>query len=125
MKNENYIRHASYFRNSIAYDNNFGTLMYNDIHRRLFSFFQNFDFFGVVSGVKGQKMAQNDTRILSVTLHISVTRPSQIVCTITTVHVSCSQAVLRVHENSYTVLIPLCKNLNLPISRADHYALRK
>ena len=33
---------------------------------------------------------------------------------------------LRVHENSCTVLIPLCKNnLNLPISHTDHYALRK
>ena len=98
--------------------------MYNDISRRFFSFFQNFDFFGVVSAVKGQKMAQNDKKN-SVTLHISVTRPSQIVRTVTTVHVSCTQAVLRVHENSYTVLIPLCKKLNLPIFRADHYALRK
>ena len=42
------------------------------------------------------------------------------------VHVTCTQTVLRVHENSCTVLIPLCKNnLNLPISHKDHYALRK
>ena len=38
----------------------------------VFSFFQNFDFLGV-SGVKGQKMAQNDKKILSVMVHISGT----------------------------------------------------
>ena len=38
----------------------------------VFSFFQNFDFLGV-SGVKGQKMAQNDKKILSVMVHISRT----------------------------------------------------
>ena len=33
---------------------------------------------------------------------------------------------LRVHENSCTVLIPLCiKNLDLPISHTNHYPLRK
>ena len=35
-----------------------------------FYFFQNFVFFGVVGGVKGQKMAQNGKESLSVTLHI-------------------------------------------------------
>ena len=38
----------------------------------VFSFFQNFDFLGV-SGVEGQKMAQNDKKILSVMVHISGT----------------------------------------------------
>ena len=42
-------------------------------------------------------------------------RPSPIACTLTTVYVTCTQTVLHVHENSYTVLISLCKNnLNLP-----------
>ena len=57
-------------------------------------------------------------------------RPSQIACTVTTatvtVTVKCTQAALRGHKNSCTVLIPLCKNnFNLPISHTDHYALRK
>ena len=48
-------------------------------------------------------------------------RPSQIACTVTTVHITCTQRALRVHENVFTVLITLCKNnLNLPISLKDH-----
>ena len=44
---------------------------------------------------------------------ISTHRPSQIVCTVTKVYVTCMQTALRVHENLCTVLIPLCKsNLN-------------
>ena len=43
-------------------------------------------------------------------------RPSQIACMVTTVHVTCMETVLHVHENLCTVLIPLCKNnLNLTI----------
>ena len=43
-------------------------------------------------------------------------RPSQIVCTVTTMNVTCTQAALRVHENPCTVLILLCWNyLNLPV----------
>ena len=51
-------------------------------------------------------------------LYRQKSRPSQIMCTIMTVHVTCTQTVLRVHENWFlTVLIPLWKNsLNLPIS---------
>ena len=54
------------------------------------------------------------------------TRPSQIGCTVTTMHVTYRQTALGVHENSCTLLIPLCKNnLNLPIHHKDYYALRK
>ena len=37
---------------------------------RCFYFFQNFVFFWVFGGVKGQKIAQNDKESLSATLHI-------------------------------------------------------
>ena len=53
-------------------------------------------------------------------------RPSQIACMVMTVHVTCTQKALRRHENSFTVLILLCKNnLNLPISHTDNYPLKK
>ena len=35
-------------------------------------------------------------------------RSSQIVCMVTTMNVTCTQATLRVHENPCTVFIPLC-----------------
>ena len=38
----------------------------------IFSFFQNFDF-RVARGIKGQKIVENDKRILSIVLHISGT----------------------------------------------------
>ena len=51
-------------------------------------------------------------------------RPSQIVCKVTTVTVTCMQAAFRVHEYSFTVLILLCKNnlksANLPY-RPSHF----
>ena len=48
-------------------------------------------------------------------LHAYVGRLSQIACMVMTMHVTCTQTVLHVHENSCTVLIPLCENnLNLP-----------
>ena len=51
----------------------FGTLVQNDdISRRVFHFFK-ISIFWVVSGVKGQKVVQNDKKILSVVLHISGT----------------------------------------------------
>ena len=50
-----------------------------------------------------------------------ISKPSQIVCIATTVHVMCMQAALCVHKNLCMVLIPLCKNnLNLPISHTVH-----
>ena len=53
-------------------------------------------------------------------------RPSQIACTVTIVHVTCTQKAFHVHENSCTVLIPLCKNnLNLPIHHTDNCTLWK
>ena len=53
-------------------------------------------------------------------------RPSKIACTVTNVHVTCTQTALRVQGNSCTLLIPLCKNnLNLLMSHTDHYDLRK
>ena len=56
----------------------------------------------------------------------TINGPSQIACTVMTVHIACMQTVLHMHTNSCLVLIPLCKDhLNLPISLADHYALRK
>ena len=39
-------------------------------------------------------------------------RPSQIACTVTTVHITCMQTALCIHENLCTVLIPLSNNLN-------------
>ena len=44
-------------------------------------------------------------------------RPSQIACTVKTVHLASTETALRLHENSCAVLIPLSKdNLNLPLS---------
>ena len=59
--------------------------------------------------------------------NMAIIRPSQIACTITTMHLTCTQTALRGHEKSCTVVIPLFKNnLNLPVSHADHYyAIRK
>ena len=39
----------------------------------VFFIFVKFSFFGAVRGVKGQKMTQDDKKILSVALHISGT----------------------------------------------------
>ena len=53
-------------------------------------------------------------------------RLSQFACTVTTMHIMCTQRALLVHENLWMVLIPLCKNdLNLSISQTDHYALKQ
>ena len=51
-KSNNYIHHAQYLRNSIAYD----------ISRHFFHFFRILIFW-VVSGVKRQKMVQNEKKI--------------------------------------------------------------
>ena len=59
MKN-NYTPHASYLRNSIAYDHEFWHTVVKWWYLQVFfSFFWNFDFWGCL-GVKGQKMAQNE-----------------------------------------------------------------
>ena len=63
MKNKNYIPDMPYHRNSIAYNHDFlYTCGNDDITRRLFHFFKILIFW-VVSGVKGQKMAQNDQKL--------------------------------------------------------------
>ena len=54
-----------------------------------------------------------------------VGRPSQIACTITTVHVTCMQLALHVHENACTVLIENTIENYLLAAHTDHYALRK
>ena len=61
MKN-NYLRHVAYLRNSIAYDHDFWFTIVKWWYLQMFFwFFQNIDFW-VVSGVKKQKMAQNDKK---------------------------------------------------------------
>ena len=42
--------------------------------------------------------------------HLMCNRPLQIVCTVKTMHLNCTQIVLHILENLSTVLIPLCKN---------------
>ena len=51
-------------------------------------------------------------------------RPSQTACTVTILHITYTQTAFHVHENSCTVLVPLCKNnLNLPTPHTDHYTV--
>ena len=59
---QQYIHHAPYFRNSIAYDHDFWDTCVEWYLQVLFSFFQNL-IFGIFSEVKGQKMAQNDKKL--------------------------------------------------------------
>ena len=72
MKNRNYICNALCLRNSVAYDHDF---WYNSIKwwylLAFFSFFKIL-MFRVVRGVKGQKMAQNDKKLL---LHLISQEP--------------------------------------------------
>ena len=59
MKNNNYICHASYLRNSIGYDHDFWyTFVKWWYLEGFFSFFWNFFIFWAVRRVKGQKIAQ-------------------------------------------------------------------
>ena len=59
MKNNNYICHASYLRNSIGYDHDFWyTCVKWWYLEGFFSFFWNFFIFWAVRRVKGQKIAQ-------------------------------------------------------------------
>ena len=63
MKNNNYICHAPYLRNSIAYDHNFWCscikLWY--LHVSFYHFFKIL-IFQIVKWVEGQKMVQNDKK---------------------------------------------------------------
>ena len=80
MKNNNYIHHASYLRNIIAYDHDFWPFLAH-LYKMMKSpgvfFIFISSFFRLLGGVKGQKMAQGDPKngpiILSVALHISGT----------------------------------------------------
>ena len=68
MKNKNYIQNMPYLRNSKAYDHDFWYTWYDHDFgdtcikwwclQAFHSFFQNLDFFWVVSEVKGQKMSK-------------------------------------------------------------------
>ena len=72
MKNNNYISQVSHLRNSVSYDHDIWYLCKIVLSPGFFSFFVILIFW-VVKGVKGQKMVQNDKKILSVVLHISGT----------------------------------------------------
>ena len=73
MKNKNYIRHAPYLRNSVAYDHNFWyTCVIWWYLLTFYSYFTDFDFLGCSWGKK-PKMAQNNKTVLSVTFRISGT----------------------------------------------------
>ena len=72
----NTVRWALYLRNHTPYDLNSwhtGGIISPEFFLFCFVFLQFFQMliFGVKSGVKGQKMAQNDQKLYLVTLHIS------------------------------------------------------
>ena len=75
MKNTNYIHHAPYLKNSIIeYDHDFWhTFCKVLIPPGIFFHFFKMLIFWVVSGVKEQKMTENDKKYLSVALHVSGT----------------------------------------------------
>ena len=76
MKNDNYICHMAYFRKSIAYDYDFWytCVKWWYLPGNFFSFFFFEIFiFQAVKGVKGEKMARDNKKILSGALHISRT----------------------------------------------------
>ena len=62
MKNTNYIRHAPYLRNSIAYDYDFWYNCVKWLYLQVFFHFFKILIFRVVSGVKEQKLTQNDKK---------------------------------------------------------------
>ena len=63
MKRNNYIRHMSYLRNSIAYDYDFLVhLCKMMISVSVFFYFFKIFIFWAVIGLKGQKMAQNNEK---------------------------------------------------------------
>ena len=62
MKNNSYICHAPYIRNSVAYDHDFWYTCVNwGYFQVLFSFFKNFNFLGF-QGSKRAKTVQNDKK---------------------------------------------------------------
>ena len=61
IKNENYIHHVPYLRNGIEYDHDFWYSCLKWWYLQVF-----ISFFGVVSGVKGQKMGQNSKKVCHV-----------------------------------------------------------
>ena len=63
MKNKNYICHMPYLRNSIAYNHDFWNTCAKWWCLRGFFHFFKILIFWVVSGVKVQKMAQNDKKL--------------------------------------------------------------
>ena len=65
MKNNKCIRYAPYLRNSIAWDHEFGTHVWNDDITKCFFQFFKILIFRVVRGVKGQKTVQNDKKLCS------------------------------------------------------------
>ena len=78
MKNKNYIRHAPYFRNSIAYIMIFGSACVKWYDRVVFFIFSKFWFSGLLRGGR-LPLARKWQKILSVSLSISGTGPHMIV----------------------------------------------
>ena len=77
MKNDSYLRHTRYFKNSIAYFNDFGDGVFRCFFFFFFFFFLFFFFFffmfQAVRAVNGAKTGPIRQKILSVMLHISAT----------------------------------------------------
>ena len=64
--------------------------------------------------LKKAKHLQPTTQLSPSEIQQGTYRSSQIACTVTTMHVTCMQTVLRIHRNLCMLLIPLSKdNLNL------------
>ena len=63
MKNENYVHHAPYLRNSVAYNYDFWYTCVKWWYLQAFFIFLKNLIYWVVSGVKGQNMAQNDKKL--------------------------------------------------------------
>ena len=72
MKNENYIHHSSYLRNSIAYDHGFWYTCVKWYYLQVFFSFFKMWFSRLLGGGKSAKNGQKWQKILSVALHISV-----------------------------------------------------
>ena len=75
MKNNNYIPHVPYLRNSIAYNQDFwySCVKWWYLQEFVFFFYIYIFIFWAVRGVKGQKKFQDNKNILSVALHFSGT----------------------------------------------------
>ena len=85
MKNNNYICHVPYLKSSKAYHNFWQTCVKLYLHMRFLNF-------GAVSGVKWQKLTQNEKlQLPSVACHISRTIQHMIMIFCTLVSKSCFQ----------------------------------